>query len=97
MAPRCAHEAVVLARRTVWRPAPGPQFCEWCQLRYDGAECPDCGRPADEDPVGQILVAFTTSDGRRWVVAAIRGADGRWQPERICAADAARDVFKVDA
>jgi hypothetical protein len=95
MAGRCSHEAVVLARRTVWRPTGLPQFCHRCQVRYDGDACPDCGDPADEHQVGQIIVAFTTNDGRRWVVVAIRGGDGRWEPERICPAELAADVLKV--
>ena len=83
-------DARVLARRTVWRPPPGPAFCDWCHQRLDGPECPECGGPVAEDRVGQIVVAFATADGRRWVLWAIRGADGRWVPERV------RPVTDVD-
>ena len=89
----CSHDAVVLARRTVWRPIPDVQFCDWCQLRFDAAACPECEAPAVMEPVGQVIVAFTTNDGRRWVVAALRGVDGRWEPERIWPADMAADVL----
>ena len=78
-----ALDARVLARRTVWRPDPGPQFCDWCQARYDGPECPECGDPAAEIEVGQVVVAFSTANGRRWVLWAVRGADGRWQAEHV--------------
>ncbi len=81
-------DAEVLARRMVWRPAPGPQFCDWCSTEYDDPECPECGEPPHEDRVGQIVVAFSTPDGRRWVVWAIRADDGRWVPERVRPADA---------
>jgi hypothetical protein len=83
----------ILARRNVWRPVPGPQFCDWCQLKYDGPECPECGKPAAEDQVGQVVVEFSTADGRRWVVWAIRGADGRWHAERVLPADTAAGLL----
>jgi hypothetical protein len=75
--------ARVLARHMVWRPSPEPQYCDWCDMKYDGPECPECGDPAFEVEVGQVIVAFATLDGRRWVVWATRGADGRWEAERV--------------
>ena len=85
---RAALDTEVLARRMVWRPAPGPQFCDWCQAKYDDTpECPECGVPPHEDQVGQIVVAFSTRDGRRWVVWAIRSAEGTWVAERVSPAD----------
>jgi hypothetical protein len=95
MAGDLSHRAVVLARSTVWRPTGLPQFCPWCEVRYDGPECPECGEPADEDELGQIVVAFTTNDGRRWVVWAVRGVDGRWEPERIRPAGPPGDELAV--
>ncbi len=79
----------VLARRMVWRPTPGPQFCDWCQTKYDDPECPECGEPPHEDRVGQIVVAFSTPDGRRWVVWAIRCPEGTWVAEQVRPADTA--------
>jgi hypothetical protein len=88
-------DAEVLARRTTWRFVDGPQFCDWCQVTYDGTECPRCGEPGAEEQVGEIVVAFSTVDGRRWVVWATRGINGRWVADRVRPAPAELVEFEA--
>jgi hypothetical protein len=83
MAGSLPHGATVLGRRTVWRPNGHAQLCEACAVRYDGPECPYCGRPAEEEAIDQLVLAFATADGRCWVAWAVRDAAGLWAAERI--------------
>ena len=86
MTGKLPHGAVVLAWGTTWRPSRLTQSCEFCQAKYDGPECPYCGDPADQEQVSHVVVAFTTADGRHWVLWATHGADGRWEAERLAPA-----------
>jgi len=78
--------AGIVLRRTVRRRVARPTTCAECGTAFDGIACPECGELVEARPVGQLGVVVEASDGRSWLVLAVRGTGGRWQPTRCLAA-----------